>query len=110
MTKEWVKKARNDVKNEVFLCLEAEKALGAAREENNELLSKLTIEERKRERKSAQAGLKIVEAQVEDQRKLVFQTELELATSRQLALDLKAQLQKVKEATQLAKEAAEAKK
>ena len=55
-------------------------------------------------------GLKIVEAQVEDQRKLLFQTELELATSRQLALDLKAQLQKVKEATQLAKEAAEAKK
>ena len=54
--------------------------------------------------------MKIVEAQVEDQRKLLFQTELELATSRQLALDLKAQLQKVKEATQLAKEAAEAEK
>ena len=51
MLEEWVKEARNDVKNEVFLRLKVEKALGAAKEENKELLSKLTIEER--ERKSA---------------------------------------------------------
>ena len=45
---EWVKEARNDVKNEVFLRLEAEKALGAAKEENKELLSKPTVEEREK--------------------------------------------------------------
>ena len=54
--KEWVKEARNDVKNEVHLCLEIEKALGAAKEENKELLSKLITKER--ERMSVEAGLK----------------------------------------------------
>ena len=46
----------NDVKNKVYLRLETEKALGAAKEENKELLSKLTVE--KKERRSAEAGLK----------------------------------------------------
>ena len=40
MIEEWVKKARNDAKNEVYLHLKIEKALGAAKEENKELLSK----------------------------------------------------------------------
>ena len=56
VAEEWVKKAQN----EVHLHLETEKALGAVKEENKELLSKLTAEER--ERKSAQAGLKNAEA------------------------------------------------
>ena len=80
--------------------------MGAAKEENKELLSKLTVEER--ERKSAQAGLKSTETQAEDQHKLLYQTEIELATSRQLVMDLKSNLQKTKEAAQLAKKAAEA--
>ena len=54
--------------------------------------------------------MKTVEAQAEDQRKLLYQTEIELATSKQLVLDLKAELQKVKKAAQLAREAAEAEK
>ena len=56
MVEEWVKETRNDVKNEVYLRLETEKALGAVKEENKELLSKLTAEERKR--RSVEAGLK----------------------------------------------------
>ena len=44
VAKEWVKEARNDIKNEVHLRLETKKALGAANEENKELLSKLTAE------------------------------------------------------------------
>ena len=56
MVEEWVKETRNDVKNEVYLRLEIEKALGAVKEENKELLSKLTAEERKR--RSVEAGLK----------------------------------------------------
>ena len=108
MAKEWVKEAQNKVKNEVHLRLETEKALGAVKEENKELLSKLTTEEK--ERKSAQVGLKNAKAQVEDQRKLLYQTEIELAISRQLMMELKAKLQKAKEATQLTKEAIEAEK
>ena len=65
MAEEWVKEAQNDAKNEAYLRFEAKNALGAVKEENIELLSKLTTEERERERererKSAQAGLKNVE-------------------------------------------------
>ena len=64
MAEEWVNKARNDTKSEVNLHLETEKDLGTVKEENKDLLSKLIVEER--ERKSAQARLKIAEAQVED--------------------------------------------
>ena len=55
MVEESVKETRNDVKNEVYLRLEIEKALGAVKEENKELLSKLIVEERKR---SVEARLK----------------------------------------------------
>ena len=53
VAKEWLNKVRNDAKSKVYLRLETEKALGAVKEENKDLLSKLTTEER--ERKSAQA-------------------------------------------------------
>ena len=100
MAEEWVKEAQNDVKNKAYLHFEVEKALRARKEENTELLSKLAAEkrERERERKSAQAGQRNAETQAEDQHKLLYQTELELATSSQLTLDLKAELQKTKEA------------
>ena len=101
MAEEWVKEARNDVKNEVHLRLETKRVLGATKEENNELHSELIAEER--ERRSAEAGLKNAQTQVEDQRKLLYQTKIDLAISRQLVMELKADLQKAKEAAQLAK-------
>ena len=52
VAEEWVNKARNDAKTEVHFHLEMEKALRAVKEENKDLLSKLTT--KKRERKSAQ--------------------------------------------------------
>ena len=57
---------------------------------------------------SAKAGLKNAEIQVEDQCKQLHMIEIELATQRQLVLDLKAELQKVKDAAQVAREAIEA--
>ena len=90
MAEEWVKKARNDVKNEVHLHLKTEKALGAAKEENKEMFSKLTAEER--DRKNVEAGLKSLKTQAEDQHKLLYQTEIELAASRQLVLELRVDL------------------
>ena len=48
MAKEWVNRAQNDAKTEVHFCLEMEKALGAIKEENKDLLSKLIAEERER--------------------------------------------------------------
>ena len=58
MAEEWVKEARNDVRNEVYFRLETKKALGATKEE--------------RERSSAEAGLKNAQTQSEDQRKLLY--------------------------------------
>ena len=59
------------------------------------------------------AGLEIAESQIEDQCKLLFTTELNLATEKATVLSLKAELEKakveaqaVKEATQVAKIAA----
>ena len=96
MAEEWVNKARNDARNEANLCLDAEKALGAAKEENKDLATKLIASER--DLNSALAGLKNVKTQAKDQHKLLYQTEIELATSKQLALDLKAELQKARKA------------
>ena len=108
MAKKWVKEARNSVKNKVQLRLETEKALRAVKEENKELLSKLTAKER--ERRNVEARLKNAQTQIEDQRNLLYQIEIELSISRQLMLELKVNLQKAKEAAQLAKETTEAKK
>ena len=108
MAKKWVKEARNSVKNKVQLRLETEKALRAVKEENKELLSKLTAKER--ERRNVEARLKNAQTQTEDQRNLLYQIEIELSISRQLMLELKVNLQKAKEAAQLAKETTEAKK
>ena len=57
MAEEQFNNAQNDVKNEVYLCLEAEKALRAAREDNKGLLSKLATEERERERERERKNL-----------------------------------------------------
>ena len=97
MAEEWVKEARNDVKNEIHLLIEIKKALRVVKEEKKELLlSKLTAEEK--EKRNAKAGLKNAQTQAEDQRKLLYQTEIELATSRQLVLELRVELQKAKKA------------
>ena len=80
----------------------------AAKEENKELLSKLTAKER--ERRNVEARLKNAQTQTEDQRNLLYQIEIELSISRQLMLELKVNLQKAKEAAQLAKETTKAEK
>ena len=53
-------------------------------------------------------GLKTMERQAEDQRQKLPLIEIDLATQRQLVIDLKVELQKANEATQLAKEVAKA--
>ena len=97
MAKNWVKEARNDAINEVHLHVEAEKSLRTAKQECKELASKLITEEK--ERISAETKLKNAQVQAEDQRKLLYQTEIKLATQRQLVLELKSELQKAKEAS-----------
>ena len=59
-------------------------------------------------RLSAEAGLKTMERQMEDQCQKLYMTEINLATEKQTVLNLKAKLQKAKEAAQVAREAAKA--
>ena len=58
-------------------------------------------------RKSAEAGLKNVQDQAEEQRKKLYLIEIKLATQKQLVLDLKAKLEKAKVAVRMTKEATE---
>ena len=57
---------------------------------------------------SAKAFLKSAEVQAEDQRKQLHLTEIELATQRQLVLDLKAKPEKAQDAARVARETFEA--
>ena len=56
VAEEWVKDAKNEARVEVNLHIKTNKALGAAKQINQELTTKLTAEERVR--KNAEAGLK----------------------------------------------------
>ena len=106
VSEECVKDARNKARVEANLCTETNKALGAMKQENQELATKLTFEERAQ--RSAEAGLKNVQDQAKDQRKKLYLTEIELATQKQLVLDLKTDLEKAKAIAQTAEEAAKA--
>ena len=63
---------------------------------------------KERARKNAKAGLKNAQDQAKDQRKKLYHTKIKLTIEKQLVLDLKAELQRAKEAARTTKEAAEA--
>ena len=106
VAEEWVRSAQNKFKVESHSRHEVEKALGTVKEEKAQLAEKLKTSEH--ERSSALAGLKTVEKQAEDQRKLLYTTELNLATEKVVVLSLKAELEKAKAEAQMVKEAAKA--
>ena len=95
MIEEWVKDARNEAKVKANLRTKANKAMGVAKQDNQELATKLTAEERVG--KSAEANLKNAHNQAEDQRKKLYHTKIELAIKKQQVLELKTELQRAKE-------------
>ena len=82
--------------------------MGAVRKERIKLSEKLKVADQACS--SAKAGLKIAERQAVDQCQKLHLTEIDLATQRQLIIDLKVELQKAKKEAQLAREVAEAEK
>ena len=108
MAKEWIRDAHNEARAEASSRNEVEKSLGALKQKKQELATKLTVEDRART--NVEAGLKNIQDQTENQCKKLYFTEIELATQKQLVLDLKADLEKAKAATQMAKEASKASK
>lgn len=108
MAEEWVNDARNQAKVEANIFPETSKALGAAKQKNQELTTKLTAEERAR--KSVEAGLKNTQDQVENQHNNLYHTEIELETTKQQVLEPKAELKQAKAAARVVEEVAEATK
>ena len=74
--------------------------------EKTQLAEKLKAVESARQ--SAEAGLKNVEAQAEDQCKQLYTIQLNLATEQAAVLDLKTKLHRAEEALKVAQEAAKA--
>ena len=108
VAEDWYCDACKQAKAKALTCANVKKSLGALKQEQIEMSEKVKAADHAR--LSAEAGLKTVERQAEDQRQKLRLTEIDLATQRQLVVDLKVELQKAKEATQLAREAVEAKK
>ena len=108
MAEDWVKDARNEARAAFDTWSEVEVELGALKENHSKLAEQL--KEAIRARDSAEAGLKTIEKQFEDIRKQLHYNEINLATEKQLVTELREELRKAKEATQLIKEVAEAEK
>ena len=104
MAEECIRSSHNKFEAKSNFRREVEKALGFVKEEKTQLAEKLKTSEH--ERQSALAGLKTSEAWAEDQRKLLFTTELNLATEKATVLSLKAELEKAKVKIQEVKEVA----
>ena len=96
MAEEWVKDAQNEARAKANLRAKTNKALGTAEQKIRELTTKVTAEER--ERRNTEASLKNAQDQVEEQCKKLYYVEIKLATAKQQAANLKAELTKAKEA------------
>ena len=85
MAEDWVRNAHNKFDAEAQSWHEVEKALGTANHEKTQLAEKL---------KAVESTRQSAEAQVEDQRKQLYTTQINLATEKVVVLDLKVELQK----------------
>ena len=104
MAEDWVKGARSETRAAFDARSKVEVELGALKENHSKLAEQL--KEAVRARDSAEAGLKTTEKQFEDIHKQLHYNEINLATEKQLVMELR----KAREAVQLVKEATEAEK
>ena len=106
VAEDWVRSATTNLNAEIQNRYDIEKALGTANHEKTQIAEKLKVA--KNGRKSAEARLKSSEAQVENQRKELYTTQLNLATEKTAVLDLQAKLKRAEKALKVAQEAATA--
>ena len=90
VVEEWVRDTCNEARAEAHSRAEVEKSLRALKQEQTKLANKLTT--LKRACLGAETFLNNAETQAKDQCKQLHMTEIELATQRQLVLELKAEL------------------
>ena len=95
MAKEWYREANNCAKAEAFTRAEVEKSLGAVKQEQLELSEKLKSADQACS--SVEVDLKMSERQAEEQRQKIHSIEIDLATQKQMVIELQAELKKAKE-------------
>ena len=108
MAEEWVKNSRNETRAAQDARDTVEAQLGALKDKQAQMAEE--VKQVLKVKASAVAGLKTTKRQAEDLRKELHYYEINLATEKQLVKDLREEVRKAKEATQLLKEAAEAEK
>ena len=108
MAEEWVKNARSKAMAALDARSEVEVELGALKENHSKMAEQL--KEAVKARDSAEAGLKTTKKQFEEIWKQLHYIEINMATEKQLVTDLREELRKAREATQLLKEVAKAEK
>ena len=86
MVEEWYHEANNSADAEALTRANVEKSLGVVKQEQLELSEKLKLADRARS--SAKAGLKTAERQAEEQCQKLHSTEIDLATQKQMVIDL----------------------
>ena len=96
MAKEWVKKARGEARAALDARSEVEGELDAVKENHSKMAEQL--KEAVSAIDSAEAGLKTTEKQFEDIRKQLHYTEINMATEKQLVMELHKELCKAREA------------
>ena len=106
VAEDWVQSATTNLNAEIQNRYDIEKALGTANHEKTQIAEKLKVA--KNGQKSVEARLKSSEAQVENQRKELYTTQLNLATEKAAVLDLQAKLKRAEKALKVAQEAATA--
>ena len=104
MAEEWVKNSCGETRIALDARAEAEAQLGALKEKQAKMAEQ--VKEALRARDSAETGLKTTEKQVEDIRKELHYSKINLATEKQMVTELR----KARKASQLLKEATKAKK
>ena len=90
VAEKWYRDTRKQAVAEALTRVDVEKSLRVARQKQIELSEKLKVADQARS--SSEAGLKTAERQTEDQRQKLHLTEIDLATQKQLVIDLKAEL------------------
>ena len=106
MAEEWIKNSRSETRLALDARTEAEAQLGVLKEKQAKMAKQ--VKKAFRARDNAEAGLKTTEKQVEEILKELHYSEINLATEKQMVTELREELRKAREATQLFKEATEA--
>ena len=108
MAEEWVKNSRSEARLALDARDAVEAQLGALKDKQAKMAEQ--VKDALKQKDSAEAGLKTTERQVKDIRKELHYYEINLATEKQMVIELHEEFRKAREAAQLLKEATEAEK